>query len=341
MQPGKGAVIGDSGQKGAGYAVSSSQAVTAQRQYQWWRETVSDTHLGWDLPARRDAAFSGRIAQHRLGEMQLLVCDCDPCNGNRGKAHLARADEAYYGILYLLRGRERLVQGGSDIDLRAGFFTLWDSTRPIDFTVPDPLQKITLLIPQHLLEAALPAARHLTGQAIDGRQGVGALFATHLRALVRETRDGAPEATDPILRATFDLLAAACKPAASGLGSGPGDLLRVRIRDFILSRLGDPELEPGMIAAALGVSLRHLHRVFAAGGCPLDRWIWRQRLERCRQDLLNRPPEPVSQIAFRWGFSDAAHFSRAFRGQFGVTPTQFRRLPDASMLPGLGARLPH
>jgi|GEM_PF-230646 len=340
-QPAKGLIVGNSGHSGAGYAVSSSQAVASRRQYQWWRETVSDTHLGWDLPARREARFSGRIAQHRLGQMQLLVCSCDPCNGNRGKAHLARADEAYYGILYLLRGRERLVQGGADIDLRAGFFTLWDSTRPIDFTVPDLLQKITLLIPQHILDAALPAARHLAGQVIDGRQGVGALFATHLRALVRETRDGAPEATDPILRATFDLLAAAFKPAAAGLGGGSGDMLRARIRDFILSRLGDPELEPGMVATALGVSLRHLHRVFAAGGCPLDRWIWRQRLERCRQDLVNLPREPVSQIAFRWGFSDAAHFSRAFRDQFSVTPTQFRRLGDMAVAPGLVTNLPH
>jgi AraC-like DNA-binding protein len=322
-------------------AVSSSQTVAAQRQYQWWREAVSDTHLGWDLPARRESRFSGRIAQQRLGEMQMLICACDPCQGARGKAHLARADDAYYGILYLLRGRERLVQGNTDIDLRSGFFTLWDSTRPIGFEVPTALQKITLLIPQRLLDAALPSARHLAGQVIDGRQGVGALFATHLRALARETRDGAPGATDPISRATFDLLAAAFSPAAAELGGGAGELLRARIRDFILGRLGDPELEPGMIAAALGLSLRHLHRVFAAGGCPLDRWIWRQRLERCRQDLLNLPLEPVSQIAFRWGFSDAAHFSRSFRGQYGLTPRQLRRQGDVLPPPDPAARLPH
>jgi AraC-like DNA-binding protein len=302
---------------------SSSQSVALSRQYAWWRETVSDTHLGWELPARRETAFAGRIAQQRLGPLQLLLCSCDPCSGSRHRAQLAQADEAYFGVLYLLRGRERLVQAGRDVDLAPGFFTLWDSTRPIDFQVPDPLQKITLLVPQRVLEAALPQARYLTGQAIDGRQGVGALFTTHLRALLREARDGLAT-TDPVLRATFDLLAAALRPAEVGAADGYGEAVRGRIRNDILRHLADPGLNPEMIANRMGLSLRQLHRIFAGGGVTIERWIWQQRLERCRQDLLAQPKLPVSQIAFRWGFSDAAHFSRAFRGQFGTTPTLFR-----------------
>lgn len=308
---------------------SSSHSVAPQRQYAWWRETVSDTHLGWDLPARRDAVFAGSIAQQPLGQSQLLLCSCDPCNGSRRRPQLARADEAYYGILYLLRGRERLVQAGHEIDLATGYFTLWDSTRPLDFVVPDRLQKITLLVPQKTLDAALPQARNLTGRAIDGRTGIGALFATHLRALARETRDGMP-ATESVLRATFDLLSAALLPAEVGEGGHYGEAIRARIRDFILARLGDPELEPEMIATAIGLSLRQLHRVFAGGGATIERWIWRQRLERCRQDLLLQPKVAISQVAFRWGFSDAAHFSRTFRAQFGTTPSHYRLTAGAT-----------
>jgi AraC-like DNA-binding protein len=302
---------------------SSSHSVAPQQQYAWWRETVSDTHLGWDLPAKREAAFAGRIAQQSLGQSQLLLCSCDPCTGSRRRPQLAQAGEAYYGILYLLRGRERLVQAGRDIDLAPGFFTLWDSTRPIDFAVPDRLQKMTLLVPQKMLDAVLPEARNLTGRAIDGRTGIGALFATHLRALARETRDGMP-AAEPVLRATFDLLAAALQPAEAEMGSPYGEAIRGRIRDFILANLGDPELEPEMIATAIGLSLRQLHRVFAGGGATIERWIWHQRLERCRQDLLLLPKAAISQIAFRWGFSDAAHFSRSFRAQYGMTASRYR-----------------
>ena len=33
----------------------------------------------------------------------------------------------------------------------------------------------------------------------------------------------------------------------------------------------------------------------------------------------------VSDIAFSWGFNDAAHFSRAFKERFRVTPKEFRQ----------------
>jgi AraC-like DNA-binding protein len=37
----------------------------------------------------------------------------------------------------------------------------------------------------------------------------------------------------------------------------------------------------------------------------------------------------ISDICFRWGFIDAAHFSRAFHNAFGVSPRDFRRAAKA------------
>ena len=52
----------------------------------------------------------------------------------------------------------------------------------------------------------------------------------------------------------------------------------------------------------------------------------RRRLERCRQDL--RDPEqryrPGAAIGTHWGFLSAAHFSRAFRDEYGIPPAEFR-----------------
>jgi len=55
-------------------------------------------------------------------------------------------------------------------------------------------------------------------------------------------------------------------------------------------------------------------------------------LERCRADLGDAAlaGEPVATIGFRWGFTDAAHFSRAFREQFGVAPRAYRLRVGAS-----------
>ncbi|MET8678043.1 helix-turn-helix transcriptional regulator [Streptomyces sp. NPDC004647] len=55
-------------------------------------------------------------------------------------------------------------------------------------------------------------------------------------------------------------------------------------------------------------------------------WIRLRRLEQCRRDLHDPAlcARPVSAIAVRWGFRDAAHFSRTFRATYGVPPGEYR-----------------
>ena len=58
-----------------------------------------------------------------------------------------------------------------------------------------------------------------------------------------------------------------------------------------------------------------------------------RRLERAREDLTDPAHShlSISDICFRWGFNDAAHFSRAFHDAFGVSPRNFRRAATAEM----------
>jgi mannose-6-phosphate isomerase-like protein (cupin superfamily)/AraC-like DNA-binding protein len=54
--------------------------------------------------------------------------------------------------------------------------------------------------------------------------------------------------------------------------------------------------------------------------------IRRRRLERCSQDLLDPAFSRwrINAIGRRWGYTDAAHFSRAFRDAHGLPPGEFR-----------------
>ena len=49
------------------------------------------------------------------------------------------------------------------------------------------------------------------------------------------------------------------------------------------------------------------------------------RLKEASRLLLLDPPLPVSEVAFRCGFTDQAHFSRVFRQHFGIAPSQFSK----------------
>jgi AraC-like DNA-binding protein len=56
------------------------------------------------------------------------------------------------------------------------------------------------------------------------------------------------------------------------------------------------------------------------------KYIQRRRLEKCASQLSNPMwcGHTISEIAFSWGFNSSAHFTRAFRAHFGVTPREYR-----------------
>jgi AraC-like DNA-binding protein len=108
--------------------------------------------------------------------------------------------------------------------------------------------------------------------------------------------------------------------------------LLIRIQTYIEQQLADPGLSPDTIAAAHYISPRYLYRLFETQQTTVAAWIRQRRLEHCRRELLQpaSADKPVSAIAARWGFSNAAHFSRVLRTQYGIAPTQYRRAATGS-----------
>jgi len=99
---------------------------------------------------------------------------------------------------------------------------------------------------------------------------------------------------------------------------------RQRIRNHVLTHLCDPHLDATSIADGVRLSLRYVHRLFASEPLHLMQWVLEQRLARCHEALRANGTTTVSisQIAYRWGFNDAAHFSRVFRNRFGLSPRE-------------------
>jgi AraC family transcriptional regulator of adaptative response / DNA-3-methyladenine glycosylase II len=79
------------------------------------------------------------------------------------------------------------------------------------------------------------------------------------------------------------------------------------------------------LAARLGVTDRHLRRIFQAvhGVAPLD-YITTQRLLLAKQ-LLTDTAQPVTQVALASGFASLRRFNAAFAERYRFNPTQLRR----------------
>ncbi len=98
-----------------------------------------------------------------------------------------------------------------------------------------------------------------------------------------------------------------------------------RALDYIEQNLDRP-LTLRDIAEVANFSPYHFHRLFSAlVGEPLNRFIGRVRLERAATQLLANPEKPVTDIALDCGFSGSSAFARAFREEYGVSASQWRR----------------
>ncbi len=88
-----------------------------------------------------------------------------------------------------------------------------------------------------------------------------------------------------------------------------------------LLRTGRPSVPA--TAALLGMSARTLQRRLDAGGVSHHGLVERARFAAASA-LLERTARPIMEVAFELGYSDHAHFTRAFRRWSGCSPRDFR-----------------
>lgn len=92
---------------------------------------------------------------------------------------------------------------------------------------------------------------------------------------------------------------------------------------LVETNLSDPLFGVEKMASEIGMSRANLHRKLKSiTGFPPSDFIRNIRLKRAANLLRNRA-DSVSQIGFAVGFEDQSYFSKSFKKQFGVTPTEY------------------
>lgn len=283
-----------------------------------WSEMVSATHLPWtitDVTAR--PCFGATVRRRRLADLCLVECTCGPNGGVRRKHELAATDGEYLIMLMTLSGHEVVSQGGRTLRLAPGNVVVWDSELPAAFCAQDTLVKRSLLVPKAALAEVGSRGALRTGAVLDVSAPAVLLLSHYLDGL-SATLDTLPQEAVPAARnAAIELLAAALQ--ADHVAPSSGAATRCAAQTLIDRRLTDPELTPAVVARALGISTRSLHRAFEDSGETVAGFIRTRRLARARDELL--AGHTVSQVARHWHFTDPSHFSRSFKRHFGVNPS--------------------
>ena len=160
------------------------------------------------------------------------------------------------------------------------------------------------------------------------------LLAAHMRSLQERSAQLTEADVATTVAETVDFLKRLLAPAQDdslAAQRGSDETILTLAEALIRDNLALPDLSPDWLALELEVSRASLYRLFASRG-GIMRYVQERRLLAV-QAALSDPLETrrLSRLASDLGFKSEAHFSRSFRGRFGVTASAWRKTQlDAS-----------
>lgn len=288
--------------------------------WQWNAQQICG-NCRFELPR---TSFHGSIEVRELGILRLTRFSSSPLAFWKWPLSSSSSENRSCIVITQIAGQRRYSQNGAEVLLRSGDSTVINAAEPWSSTCATECARLYLRVPLWMMENRLQTGDIPVAQRIPGDSRMGAALSKISQYLYDQAGQMESAESQATLDTYFETLAECVGVRPTCVE--PGARLRTQVLRYIETHLADPTLAPPDIAANFGISLRHLHRVFNRTGNSVSEYVRLRRLDRCRQELADTRLEnkSITEIAFSWGFSDAAHFSHSFRKQFGLSPRAFR-----------------
>jgi AraC-like DNA-binding protein len=314
--------------------ILDTAAVPAPRRLALWQDIVCDVFVQLDCATDLDGSFRGSIVQSMLGPVSCTRVDSCRQRVLRTPSRIARASEDYVLISLGTQGYGGVVQDGREAISGPGEFVIYDTTRPYELLFDAEFSQTIFQVPRALLHQRMGSVAQLTATTFGTRQPIEQLAFDFLLNVSRVIDQLDDEASSRLSEQALDLVAMAFSGRLRDRSASPSvhrSALLYRVKTYIETHLREPDLALPGAAAALGISARYVNQLMAAEDTSFRRYVLTRRLERCKRDLHDpaQVRRHAGEIAFAWGFNDLAHFSRAFKERYGVSPREWRHAAAA------------
>lgn len=267
-----------------------------------------------------------------LGRLYLYDISIDPIVIRRRFRDIRRDTNSDFLLSTQIAGTVLVKQGDAEFTQRPGDLALMSAGEPYSVVHMQQSRRLVLHIPNELYQKRILGTREQIKfkARLFPKGGLVSVVHSMLESLAFEGDNLNRHEQYTLAESLLDLTAATVRAEADqqfeSQHAKQSALFR-RTLEYLEAHFEDPELTPQTVAKANGISMRYLHSLFHHSGTSVSRWLWERRLKAAREDLLNPNLDHrrISEIAFRRGFNDPAHFSRTFRSRFDISPSELRR----------------
>lgn len=239
-------------------------------------------------------------------------------------------------VLALLEGSVQVLDPSHQGSLKAGSILLLDSTQSWELMLGDGVRAVAMcLVSSSFLRRLIRTGSDGFAQlATDER--LGALCFSLIRSMANELPHFDPNELATLESTLSELIVSSL---SSGLDEEGKDGTSVQLAHLrrvcraINVSLKDPELDLEQVAGQERLSVRYLQKLFRSSGTTFSEYVKRRRIDHVCIDLANPKLSrcSITDICFRWGFTDAANFSRAFSQAVGMSPKAYRAAPPREL----------
>jgi acetamidase/formamidase/AraC-like DNA-binding protein len=291
-----------------------------------WRDVLGAVGL---KPASASAFYDGHAtASHRNASGVALT---RISAGSQGISPLSQPNEDLPIALLPIEDGVVLRQGASHRIVPVGHLLLLPRSGDWRVVFQRDMRAIVLSVTSDALHGRITGKSGFDEPRVVAPGGLAGVFSRMLEASAQTLETLSDPEWSAIAQSLVELLLTLVHrlsaPTPDANNTATQAAILHRICQTIERRLDEPELSPARVAPAEGISERYLQKLFETVGDNFTHYVRERRLQRAWADLSN-PAEihqSISEIAYRYGFGDSAHFSRAFRHRFGLPPREFRQ----------------
>jgi len=310
----------------------TTRDLPVRQQYEAWRSWHGFTFDG--SPARPpDQGFVAETKTLMMEGFALTRVFTPATKVMRTKALIRRNPVDHFVITLGRSGKTRLNVEDTVRDVPAGLpFVLSLGHEMISERGPG--DRIQLYLPRDGFREIAPALDAARGMVVTGP--LGTLLAEFLELLERNLQQIDLANAASLKDAVGSMIAACIAPSPDRIAAAKGqlDVGRLeKVRRVVRRELCSPSLGPDLLCRLVGMSRATLYRLMENQG-GVARYIRRERLLESRAALCDPVGDKsIAAIADELCFSDASEFSRAFRREFGTSPSDVRAAARVGLIP--------
>ena len=300
----------------------SSKKIPLEHQFAVWKQTTSP--LFDVIPMKNTRSFSYSVTSYLVEQLTFTHAAFDKMQVTRTSQHLSSHGSDGITLQYYCAGQiQGTLASGEQLRMASDRVSIQDFAHPYS-GIGETQDQLTVLIPRHAIATHDQIYKNYPMFSWSVNSPLGRML-TQAWLMIWQNLPNTSQTDAPAIAQRFIGL-------LNGLLSTKGniatraqvelatvDAMKAYLRDNLhLSDIGVDRL-----CKVFHCSRATVYRLFKAEG-GIHAYVREQRLARCYQELRQLPPssrKTISEIAGRWGFADAASFSRLFRKQYGMSPS--------------------